>query len=147
MNNYYFGVNSKKNMKGVHPRLILLMGYALATSPIDFGVREGVRSDRRQLELYKVGRKQVEGKWVLTGECKPVTKTLNSNHKKNKVTGYGHAVDIYPTNYKGDKDKRWDPLISHVKKCAKILKIDIRCGHSWGWDSPHIELAKSYGQK
>ena len=36
-------VRSKKKLEGVDSMLVLLVGYALAISPVDFFVNEGVR--------------------------------------------------------------------------------------------------------
>ncbi|WP_373076902.1 hypothetical protein [Fusobacterium mortiferum] len=40
-------VRSKKKLEGVDSRLVLLVGYALAISPVDFFVNEGVRSEKK----------------------------------------------------------------------------------------------------
>ena len=39
---------SKKKLEGVDSRLVLMVGYALAISPVDFFVNEGVRSEKNK---------------------------------------------------------------------------------------------------
>ena len=36
-------IRSKKKLEGIDSRLVLLVGYALTISPVDFFVNEGVR--------------------------------------------------------------------------------------------------------
>lgn len=50
---------TKDKLKGVDVRLAMLVGYVLATSPIDFFVNEGVRSERKQKEYYQRWKKQM----------------------------------------------------------------------------------------
>ncbi len=59
-------------LKGVHPDLVGVVLEALAVSPINFMVTEGLRSPRRQAELVRAG----------------ASRTLNSRHLT------GHAVDL-----------------------------------------------------
>lgn len=50
---YKASKRSKENLKGVDERLVLLVGYALAISKVDFVVVEGLRSTERQKQLYR----------------------------------------------------------------------------------------------
>lgn len=45
---YKASKRSKENVKGIDERLVLLVGYALAISKVDFVVVEGLRSTERQ---------------------------------------------------------------------------------------------------
>ncbi len=51
MINHEFSKTSEKNLKGVHKDLSDVMRRALKLSPIDFGISEGLRNQKRQLEL------------------------------------------------------------------------------------------------
>lgn len=138
------GERSRKNLEGVHPKLIDVVERAIELTTVDFFVNEGVRSPERQKELYAQGRTKPGPK---------VTWTLNSNHFKNPRTGFGHAVDIYPFPYDPDhKDiaKQQRAVAAIMFKAAGELDIPIRWGADWDMDgnygergegdSPHFEL-------
>lgn len=147
-----FGTKSKEKLVGVHPMLVLLMGYAIKDTPIDFSIDQGVRSTKQQQEFYSWGRTVVNpntgpikgnkyGMIVTTrdGIIRP------SNHQV-KSDGFGRAVDIY-AYYDGklhtNDVKSLEVIIPHIEKCAKELNIKIICGLRWKtlFDPPHIELA------
>ncbi|WP_306583871.1 M15 family metallopeptidase [Fusobacterium ulcerans] len=115
------------NLKGINHKLISLIGYTLAISKIDFFVNEGLRTTEKQQEYYKKGVSQLDG----------IKK--KSNHQ------LGRAVDIYYVGW-NNKDKsndpRWEELIDSFRVAAKSLGIKVIFGYDWGWDKPHIELAK-----
>lgn len=115
------------NLRGVHYKLQLIVGYALAISKRDFFVNEGLRTTEKQQEYYKKGVSQLDG----------IKK--KSNHQ------LGRAVDVYYVGWSNrDKsnDPRWEELIDSFRVAAKNLGIKIIFGYDWGWDKPHIELAK-----
>lgn len=119
---FKFGERSIQRLQGVHPDLVKVMHRAIAASPIDFTVLEGLRS----LEQQK--------KYMASG----ATRTMNSRHLT------GHAVDIAPFI---DGKIRWDWPLYHqiapiVKKAAAELKIPITWGGDWRTfkDGPHWEL-------
>lgn len=63
---------SLRNLEGVHPRLVALVREAVALSPVDFMITEGLRTPERQVSLVRAG----------------ASRTLNSRHLT------GHAVDV-----------------------------------------------------
>ena len=116
---------TRDNLVGVDSRLILLVGYALAISEIDFFVNEGLRSEARQKKLYGQGKSRCDG----------IIK--KSKHQEGK------AIDIYYVGWKNtddEDDKRWDKLIESFRKAGKMLGLKLDFGYDWGWDKPHIEL-------
>lgn len=139
---YKFSKRSIENLRGVHPDLVRVMEMSIKESPIDFTIVEGVRSTKRQQELYALGR------------TKPGRKVTNadgvrrkSNHQQ-KPDGFGHAVDIYPY-YDGKvqlHDKAVIPALEqiaeHIKSQAKKLNIKIVWGGDWKnpYDPPHFQL-------
>ncbi|HAY3545181.1 hypothetical protein CMU30_13785 [Elizabethkingia anophelis] len=139
--NYKLGERSLKNLDGVHPNLVKVMKAAIVNSPVDFTITEGVRTLKRQQELYAQGR------------TKPGIKVTNADGIKNKsnhqakADGFGHAVDLYPfflgqvqVNHK-DTIKNLKLIADHVKKVAKELGIGITWGGDWKFvDCPHFEL-------
>ena len=133
---------SLDNLRGVHPDLVAVVNRAAETCPIDFTVIEGVRTQKRQNELYAQGR---------NGDKRPiVTWTKTSNHFKNKTTGFGHAVDILPAPYDWKDAAPFNAVARHMFNAASDLGIVIRWGKDWNrngkagekgeTDSPHFEL-------
>jgi peptidoglycan L-alanyl-D-glutamate endopeptidase CwlK len=142
MGNFSFGQRSRNNLTGVHPKLITVAERALAISPIDFFVNEGVRSPKRQAELYAQGRSK---------PGKIVTWTLKSNHFLHPRTGFGHAIDVYAHPYNGNQSAATSRLIAEAfLRASNELDIPVRWGADWDRDgvfyekgesdSPHFEL-------
>lgn len=139
---YAFGPASRSKMVGVHPDLIRVLERAIATSPVDFKVIEGIRTPERQRELYAQGR---------TKPGNVVTWTLKSNHFK-QPDGYGHAVDLLPAPYDWKDLAPFDTMAKAVLAAAKDLGVNVRWGANWDQDgnprergetdSPHFELGK-----
>ena len=53
---YKLGNRSKENLKGLHPDLIKVVERAIEISDQDFTVIEGLRTTKRQQDLYAQGR-------------------------------------------------------------------------------------------
>ena len=109
-------------MVGVHKDLVAVIELAITYTEVDFMVTEGLRTPKRQAELYAAG----------------ATKTLNSRH----ITG--HAVDL--AAYVAGQI-RWDwPLYEKIAVAVKRAAEDLGVSITWGgdWDSfrdgPHFEL-------
>ena len=138
---YALGAKSLERLAGVHPRLVAVVKRAIAISPQDFLVLEGVRTPERQRELYAQGR---------TKPGKVVTWTLTSNHFKNAKTGYGHAVDLCPFPVDWNTASKFDAIYRAMMKASAELDTPIRSGMDWDRDgklreakesdSPHFEL-------
>jgi peptidoglycan L-alanyl-D-glutamate endopeptidase CwlK len=136
---YKFSKRSKDALKGVHPDLVRVMEAAISYSPVDFTVVEGVRTQKRQQELWAKGR-TVPG--AIVTKCDGIK--VKSPHQ-SKSDGYGYAVDIYP--YIDGKVQVNDAanlkrIALHIKQVADSMGINIDCGVFWVNfpDSPHIEL-------
>ena len=98
-----------------------MVHHVAATSNVNFAVVEGVRTRKRQIELYKKGK----------------SKTLNSKHI------IGRAVDVYPIVNGRVEVRDWmafKPLVDAAKRSAKALNLPIEFGYDWGWDAPHWEM-------
>lgn len=113
---------SLNNLKGVHPDLVAVVHRAIAITPVDFTVTEGLRTVERQKQLVATG----------------ASKTMNSRHLT------GHAVDLAAWVGGGI---RWDwPLYDvlavAMKKAAQELGVSIIWGGDWTTfkDGPHFEL-------
>ena len=148
---FVFGKRSLENLRDVNPNLVGLLVYALKTSDIDFTIDAGVRTDKRQAELYSWGRTVVNPD---TGKIKGndfgmiVTNKNGTTNKSNhqvKANGFGEAVDLYPYingSVKMNDSASHLKVINHIKKCAKELDINCNFGIDWKspYDPPHIEL-------
>lgn len=71
---FTFGDRSERELVGVEPRLVKRARRALASSSVDFGVHDGLRTKEAQAELYAQG----------------VSRTLDSEHL------HGNALDLVP---------------------------------------------------
>lgn len=113
---------SRERMRGVHPALIGVVERAIALTPVDFMVTEGVRTLERQAQLVRAG----------------ASRTLNSRHLS------GHAVDLAALV---DGAVRWDwPLYPRIAGAMKAAAAERGVALIWGgdWkslrDGPHFEL-------
>lgn len=144
---YKLGRRSLRKLEGVHPDLVSVVHRAIKLTDQDFTVLEGVRSLKRQRQLFTTGK----------------SKTMNSRHLT------GHAVDLapYPINWK------WElffPIADAMIEASQELDIPLRWGGNWHvhdlhkWkqdaktlrnqyrgdfpDGPHFELPwKYYGKQ
>jgi peptidoglycan L-alanyl-D-glutamate endopeptidase CwlK len=119
---FRLSARSRTRLVGVHPALVAVVEAALATSPVDFMITEGVRSPTRQAALVRAG----------------ASRTLNSRHLT------GHAVDVAAIV---DGAIRWDwPLYGRIAAAFKRAAVGLDTPIVWGgdWsrlrDGPHFEL-------
>ena len=113
---------SLKRLEGVHPRLVALAREAIALSPVDFMVTEGLRAPERQAALVRAG----------------ASRTRRSRHLT------GHAIDVAALV---DGQVRWDwPLYPRIAAAFKAAAARQGTPIVWGgdWprlrDGPHFEL-------
>lgn len=116
---------SASRLRGVHPRLVDLVHEALALSPVDFIVTEGLRTPERQAALVRAG--------------------ASRTHRSRHLTG--HAVDIAAVV---DGEVRWDwPLYPRIAAAFKAAAAKQGTAIVWGgdWpnlrDGPHFELDRN----
>ena len=111
--------------------MVRLLTEAIKTAPIDFVITEGVRTAKRQQELFKQGKSKCDG----------IKK--KSNHQI-KTDGFGWAVDLYPLPINFNNKQAFKTLAEHIKQVAKRLNIKVIWGGDWKSfvDMPHWELAK-----
>jgi peptidoglycan L-alanyl-D-glutamate endopeptidase CwlK len=116
---------SLKRLEGVHPRLVALAREAVALSPVDFMVTEGLRTPQRQIALVRAG----------------ASRTRNSRHLT------GHAIDVAAMV---EGQVRWDwPLYPRIAAAFKAAAARQGTAIVWGgdWprlrDGPHFELDRT----
>ena len=119
-----FGLSKRSlaRLEGVDPRLVALVREAIALSPVDFMVTEGLRTPERQAALIRAG----------------ASRTKRSRHLT------GHAVDVAAMV---DGQVRWDwPLYPRIAAAFKAAAVRQGTPIVWGgdWpslrDGPHFEL-------
>jgi len=119
---FHLSERSLSRLKGVHEDLVRVVERAIAITPIDFTVLEGLRSIERQRQLVAAGS----------------SLTLNSRHLT------GHAVDIAPLEG-GEVSWAW-PLYNrlevHIKAAAEEQGVPVEWGGDWTKfrDGPHWQL-------
>jgi len=126
---YVLGTNSKKNLKGVHPKLVALVKECIKITPVDFTILAdgGLRTASMQKKLYDRGASKLDGR------------RRKSKHQK-QTSGYGEAVDLVP--YVGSPRWEW-PLIYPIAGCMAYLSREMDLELRWGgvWDKELDEYA------
>lgn len=141
---YSFGEHSKEELEGVLPSLVKVLEAAIIDSPVDFSINEGVRTTRRQQQLYAQGRTTPGD--IVTNADGVIRK---SNHQA-KSDGFGHAVDLYPyvngaIDY-NDKPNNLKLISDHIKAVGKAQGVTVVWGGDWTMavehivDPPHFEI-------
>ena len=144
-----FSTKSRSRLRGVHPDLVRVLEAALDISAQDFSILEGVRTPKRQADLYAQGR---------TKPGKIVTWTLKSNHFADPSDGYGRAVDFHPhpSDFEGPSAfPKHCAIIAAILAAAIALGVPVRFGADWDGDGKlgergetdwgHVELAPRKG--
>ncbi len=135
---FSFSRKSSGRLKGVNPKLVFLCKEVIQTSPVDFGILHGVRTQLEQDKLWAQGR---------TAIGPIVTWTRNSKHLIQK-DGYAHAIDfgvyddgVYQNGDSPSEYKYYWQVVDEFKKRSRQLGIPIICGADWTRaDLGHIEL-------
>lgn len=110
---YHLSALSRRRLVGVHPDLVACVQAAIALTPQDFRVQEGVRTVARQRALVADGASQ----------------TMDSRH----ITG--HAVDLVALV---GGVPRWDwPLyyriVPAMAQAARDLRLPLIWGGTWAY--------------
>ncbi len=109
---YKLSRRSQATLATVHPDLQQVVRLAITISPVDFAVIDGMRSKKRQRQLYKAGR----------------SRTMNSRHLT------GHAVDLAAWIDGRGISWYW-PYYSRIATAmltaARKLSIPVEWGGNW----------------
>jgi len=128
------GKRTLKKLANADDRFTLLVDEVLKY--IDIGVYESSRATKRQMQMFKNGKSQIDG----------VTKI--SKHQVTKDNPKSKAIDCFPYE-KGhnsfdmsDKSElMFYRMWWHFYRASKKLNIPIRWGGLWSFkDMPHVEL-------
>lgn len=118
---FYLGTESKKNLQGVHPKLVAMVEKAITISPVDFCILNngGLRTTSMQKALYQRGASKLNGT------------SQKSKHQKQS-SGYGEAVDLVP--WVGSPRWEWPliyPIAGVMAYLSREMGIEIRWGGVW----------------
>lgn len=114
---------------------------------IDYSVVFGERTPELQFELYKKGRTEVDGEWIITDKSKVVT--YKDGYKKLSKHNYSpaQAIDIipYPSRY-SDVNKlkelgRMFMIVASMMYDRGEIEKEIEWGGNWKTfkDYPHLQ--------
>lgn len=149
-----FSEISKSRLETCHNDLQVLFNYVIRYR--DCSIIYGHRTPEEQFELYKKGRKLVNGVWVIEDKNKIVTYKdgIKDLSKHNKPIS--EAVDAIPYPEKYDDMNAMYIFVGFVLGCAQALydegymKHRVRSGIDWDrdwdikdqrlYDAPHIEI-------
>ena len=136
---YKLSTRSLDTMAGVNQNLVKVIKEAIATSPFDFMVTQGLRTAKYQNELYQQGRTK-RGLKVTNADGY----IKKSNHQM-KVDGYGYAIDFVILNGKvldWDTESKYQAVAKHILEVGHKLDVNLEWGGNWEFkDYPHIQIA------
>lgn len=133
------GSRSRSKLEGVNPRLVAVVERAIEITEQDFSVIEGLRSQERQLELFRKGASKVTVSRHMSGNAVDLAVWRNGtidweDHDHNK------------TGYKA--------IAKAMRQAAKELGVRIRWGGDWDSDGDssderfldwvHFEIPKGF---
>lgn len=122
---------SEKRRSGVHPILINVTDIALSYGILDLTIPPygGLRTLSDQKKLVARG----------------ASKTLDSLHRAQRATGFGHAIDVVPYPIDWDDLERFKLMGTLMFRAAMEEGVIIEWGGHWGWkDYPHFQLPRGF---
>ena len=134
-----FSKTSDRNLSTADLDLQTLFGYVIKY--FDCSVLYGTRTPTEQFELFKKGRKEVNGVWMIEDKKKVVTYKDGTIKKSKHNYIPSQAVDVssYPIDW--DDEDRMRYFAGFVMGIAKMLKevglikSDIVWGGDWDGDT------------
>ncbi len=130
---FSFSQRSIDALKGVHPDLVKVAHAALAKTPTDFGIIEGLRTGPRQHELFLEGKSKLD--WP-----EPA-----GEPRGRHLTGHAFDFAAYVDGEISWEIAHYIEIAAVMKWCANELGIAIHCGMdnpTWK-DNDHVELLRS----
>lgn len=123
---YKFSRTSLDRLLTCHPDLVLLMLYAIRTSPVDMTIVCGHRGEEDQNRAYDAGFSTLRY---------PQSKHNNSPSLAVDVAPYRDGIEW-------NDEKLWKELLDHIRDCAEFLGVKVKFGADWKTfvDKPHVEL-------
>ena len=136
---------SQQRLESCHQDLQILFGYVVQY--YDCSIISGHRTPQEQYELYKKGRKQVNGIWTIEDRWQVVTYKDGINKLSKHNTYPSIAVDVmpYPINWSDTEGiKHFAGIVKGVARTLLSygqIEHEIEWGGDWKWeDMPHYQL-------
>lgn len=144
---YYLGKSSKRELIGVHPKMVSVVEKAITITEQDFTVFDGMRTAADQRALYKRGASQIDGYSKI------------GKHQAQS-DGYGHAVDLVPW-IDGRPVWDWDAIYliaDAMVTSARQLDVTLRWGGCWqvvndltgspeNWVAAYVKRKRAAGRR
>ncbi len=132
------GQKSLDKLATAHPNLQKVVKEAI--KHYDFTVLYGNRSVEEQQELFKKGRKIINGVWQKVGAT--ITNCDGVKIKSKHNYSPSLAVDLAPYPIDWNDLKKFKELGKVMKQAAKTVGVEISWGGDWKsfTDLPHYEL-------
>ncbi len=129
-----FGKTSTSRLDSCHKDLQTVMNEVIKY--FDCSIISGHRPPEDQFELFKKGRKEQDGKWVIASKGKVVTYKDGYERKSKHNENPSHAVDVVPYPVDWKDERRMDYFAGFVMAIAKIFKNKGIIDHDvvWGAD-------------
>jgi peptidoglycan L-alanyl-D-glutamate endopeptidase CwlK len=124
---FKFGTSSLAEIKTVHPLLQKLCYRALALSPVDFRILQGIRTAAEQLAAYKAGYSRIKS---------------GGRHQVGCAVDF-MVVDPATGKFTFSKPSLYAKVRAAFYAASAEMKIPIRTLEKIG-DLGHIELTKSF---
>lgn len=123
-----------------HPDLQLVFNEVIKF--YDVTILYGHRSASEQFELFKKGRRESKGVWIVDNKSKIVTYRDGTNKPSNHQKSPSTAIDIIPYPFDNDwYGPEFNFMAGVVLRIAHEMGIGLRWGGRWKWkDRPHFEL-------
>ena len=134
-----YSKTSKEKLMTCVPDLIRLFNEVI--KGYDCTIIYGHRDVNEQFELFKKGRKEVNGVWIVENRSEIVT-WKDGIKKLSKHNYYpSEAIDVVPYPIDWIDIGRFKEFVEYVRGVANSLDIKIRYGAEWG-DYPHYEVIR-----
>lgn len=127
---FVLGQKSLAKLAGVHPDLVRVVKRAIALSPVDFRVNEGLRTVERQRQLVAAGASKTMKSRHITGHAVDLVAVMDLDHDGVLETEEMFSWPLYPK------------IAAAVKEAAKQENVPIEWGGDWRTfkDGPHFQL-------
>lgn len=133
---YKFGKKSQSVIESCDQQIQDVMQEALGLGLIDMTAVYGHRTPEQQFELFKKGRKEVNGVWVIEDKLQVVT--YKDGFKKLSEHNYypSHAIDIFPFVAGTVSYREWHCIFMAgvIMAAAKNVGAGLVWGGNWDND-------------
>lgn len=131
---FKLSARSLRRLEGIDPILLEVIKAGIKDSPVDFGIPRdgGLRTTRRQQELYAIGR---------TAPGRKITYVDGVRKPSYHQTGKAFDIFAYVDGKASWDPKYYEPIAAHLKSVAKEMGVKLTWGGDWKMkDLPHFQI-------